>query len=298
MALSFPASPTTGQTSTQNGRTYSWTGYAWELVAASGGSGSVTIPASDANYASTLLLARFDNVADDSGPLNQSATIGGSAAISSTRARFGNTSAYFPPISAYDTTNRITYGSGATWDIMKADFTMECWLYATGIYSYSGVICRDNQSDRRNWSLLISVDGVRPLNFNVWNSSSATFLSLTDSAACPLNQWVHVAVVRDSGTFRMYRDGVQVASAAASSGTGTIATASGPLTVGALNENGNFGFQGYIDEVRVLSTCIYKNGTTFTPSRFAVPVYVAPQTVAVAVAGGVNAMTRTILFGT
>jgi hypothetical protein len=39
MALSFPASPTTGQTSTQNGRTYSWTGYAWELVAASSGGG-------------------------------------------------------------------------------------------------------------------------------------------------------------------------------------------------------------------------------------------------------------------
>lgn len=37
MPLSFPASPTVGQTSTQNGRTYSWTGYAWELVAAAGG---------------------------------------------------------------------------------------------------------------------------------------------------------------------------------------------------------------------------------------------------------------------
>jgi hypothetical protein len=33
MPLSFPASPTVGQTSTQNGRTYTWTGYAWELVA-------------------------------------------------------------------------------------------------------------------------------------------------------------------------------------------------------------------------------------------------------------------------
>jgi hypothetical protein len=39
MPLSFPSSPTVGQQSTQNGRTYSWTGYAWELVAASGGSG-------------------------------------------------------------------------------------------------------------------------------------------------------------------------------------------------------------------------------------------------------------------
>lgn len=33
MPFSFPASPTVGQQSTQNGRVYSWTGTAWELVA-------------------------------------------------------------------------------------------------------------------------------------------------------------------------------------------------------------------------------------------------------------------------
>jgi len=38
MPFSFPSSPTNGQQSTQNGRVYSWTGSAWELVAA----GSIT----------------------------------------------------------------------------------------------------------------------------------------------------------------------------------------------------------------------------------------------------------------
>jgi len=32
MSFNFPASPTIGQTSLQNGRAYTWTGYAWELV--------------------------------------------------------------------------------------------------------------------------------------------------------------------------------------------------------------------------------------------------------------------------
>lgn len=32
MAISFPASPSVGQTSVQNGRTYTWSGYAWELI--------------------------------------------------------------------------------------------------------------------------------------------------------------------------------------------------------------------------------------------------------------------------
>lgn len=40
MALSFPASPTTGQTYTANGRQYVWNPPAWELVAASGGGGT------------------------------------------------------------------------------------------------------------------------------------------------------------------------------------------------------------------------------------------------------------------
>jgi hypothetical protein len=40
MPLSFPASPTVGQTSTQNGRQYTWTGFAWELAASAGAADS------------------------------------------------------------------------------------------------------------------------------------------------------------------------------------------------------------------------------------------------------------------
>jgi hypothetical protein len=38
-ALSFPASPTVGQTYSANNRTWTWTGYAWELVPASSSAG-------------------------------------------------------------------------------------------------------------------------------------------------------------------------------------------------------------------------------------------------------------------
>jgi hypothetical protein len=54
MALSFPSSPSVGATSVQNSRTYTWTGYAWELVASTaivssvaGRTGAVTLTASD-----------------------------------------------------------------------------------------------------------------------------------------------------------------------------------------------------------------------------------------------------------
>jgi hypothetical protein len=284
MPFSFPASPAVNATSTQNGREYRYAGNnTWELVAASGGgslSATVTIPASDPNYASTLLLARFDGNFSDSGPNALTATVGGSATTSGTTTKFGGGAAYFPSGSNI-TNNVIKYGSGSQWNLMGADFTIEAWIYAEVASNYHGLISRDNQDDRRNWALLIDFDGVKPLSFVAFNTSAGQYITLADSQAFSLNQWVHVAVVRDSGVFRLYKNGVQVASAAASGGTGTLSTASGPISIGALNESGAYGFQGYIDEVRVLSQCIYKNGTTFTVPQYPVPAYTAAQTLPV-----------------
>lgn len=55
MPFSFPASPSVGQTSAQNGRTYQWDGYVWNLVGnvsthaathASGGSDALSLDGS------------------------------------------------------------------------------------------------------------------------------------------------------------------------------------------------------------------------------------------------------------
>lgn len=72
MALSFPSSPSVGQTSTQNGRVYTWSGYTWQLTGnvashavthAAAGSDPVTLTvsqisdlASGANAAARLYL--------------------------------------------------------------------------------------------------------------------------------------------------------------------------------------------------------------------------------------------------
>jgi hypothetical protein len=165
------------------------------------------------------------------------------------------------------TINRVTYGSGSQWDITAADFTVECWVYSLANGLYQGMVCRDNQNDRRNWQLLkMSGAEGNVASFNIFNTAGSTFLSVSDSAAIPTNQWVHIAAVRDDGVLRLYRDGVQRASANFSAASGTRSTASGPLTIGAVNENGNFCWSGYIDEVLVTSSCRYPAGTTFTPS--------------------------------
>ena len=164
------------------------------------------------------------------------------------------------------TTNRVTYGSGSNWDITGADFTVECWVYSIADGLYQGIACRDNQDDRRDWQLLkMSGAEGNVAHFNVFNTSGGVFLNLSDTDALPTSQWVHVAAVRDSGVLRLYRDGVQRASVNFSSATGTRRTASGPLAVGSINENGNYCWCGYIDELLITTSCRYPNGTTFTP---------------------------------
>jgi hypothetical protein len=65
MPFSFPSSPTVGDQSTQNGRVYSWTGSAWELVP-----NAATFDA--ANLSGTVALARLPVV------LEQTQTVGNS----------------------------------------------------------------------------------------------------------------------------------------------------------------------------------------------------------------------------
>ena len=67
MSLSFPASPTTGTIYAQNGRSFRWSGYAWELVSnvvshaashGTGGSDQVTIAASQvSDFAASVVAA-------------------------------------------------------------------------------------------------------------------------------------------------------------------------------------------------------------------------------------------------
>ena len=82
MPLSFPSSPSVGQTSTQNGRQYTWDGYAWNLSSNVAGHGSthgasgsdpVTIAASQITGL-TKSIARF-TARDNQPPVSAFATL-------------------------------------------------------------------------------------------------------------------------------------------------------------------------------------------------------------------------------
>src|SRR5262249_34665476 len=70
------------------------------------------------------------------------------------------------------------------------------------------------------------------------------------ASALPLNTWSHLALTYDRATVRVYMNGTQVASAAASA---AIAVSTNPLQIGGDSLYGQF-FAGRIDDVRVYNT--------------------------------------------
>jgi Concanavalin A-like lectin/glucanases superfamily len=72
------------------------------------------------------------------------------------------------------------------------------------------------------------------------------------STTIPVNAWTHLAVTYDGGTLRLYVNGAQVRTRAA---TGAIQTTANPLWMGGNTPYGEY-FQGLIDEVRVYNRAL------------------------------------------
>ncbi len=92
------------------------------------------------------------------------------------------------------------------------EFTIECWVYARSVNSYSRIIDFGNGAPSDNVILTLT-DGTtgRP-GLTVFRGTSSQALSAPQPV--PLNQWVHLAATLKSNLATLYFDGVAVASAA------------------------------------------------------------------------------------
>ncbi len=188
----------------------------------------------------TLLLEMNNAVIVDSAMQLPLETVG-TAQINTSSKKFGTSSMYIngsgnrlvlpansPP---------ITFGS--------ADFTIEAWVYRT-VSATQTIIC--GQAD------LATVTGSSFI-FQLGSGTSDLYIGATGyGAASPspsLNQWSHVAWVRNGASFKTYLDGVQIGSVAVpATGVLNVGTATYPTTIGATATNGN-PFTGYIDDFRI-----------------------------------------------
>ena len=218
----------------------------------------------DPYYSNVVLLLHADgangstSIVDSSGTPKTVST-NGNAVISTTQSKFGGSSLVFGGVGDYLT---IPYSS--EFDFGLGNFTIETWIYRTGVNANTSRVWGANGDFFNNVD--ISINGSGQLSSygttdgTTWNAWAAHTIGLITA-----NQWVHIAVVRNGGTVTAYINGTGV--------TLTSALGSSVLTNGAGGAafrsiggqtTPDRGLAGYIDDFRVTKG-IARYTSTFTP---------------------------------
>ena len=158
----------------------------------------------------------------------------------------------------YSASTNLSAADSADWDFGSGNYTVEFWMYATRSGVYQGIFNQwaDFSASNIAWSFEINTSNRLAFLFK---TSGLTVLTISSSTGDYLNQWVHVAAVRDSNTHAVYLNGV---SKDTTTDSGSIQGCTDVLRVGAYFSGD--GFDGYICDARVVKgTAVYTSN--FTP---------------------------------
>jgi hypothetical protein len=183
---------------------------------------------------------------------NGNTTQGTFAPFSKVDGRWGN---YFDGTGDY-----LTAPSNSAFDFGTGDFTLELWVYHTASFaSFAGLINRAASSaNYAPFRLLLDSGKPRLL---CSSTGSAWAVDITSGPALVLNQWNHVAAVRNGSIFTIYVNGVSVATTTSSP---SLMASSSSVSIGS-NGTDELIPGGYISNVRVVKgTAVYT--AAFTPS--------------------------------
>jgi hypothetical protein len=204
---------------------------------------------------SLLLKGEGSNVIDSSAT-PKIITPFGSAATSTTQARFGDRSIFFNNIDSY---LEVT-GSSVPFAMGTGDWTVECWVYHSA-RPLGG------SDDRIFDTLGLSSGTTNAIRIGINTAGFVVFFRygsvvLTSSSPVPVTTWTHVCCEKSNAQLRIFINGVLVGSLA---DTADYTCGANRPCIGA----DGFGpttnlFNGYIDEMRVTKG-IARYQSAFTP---------------------------------
>jgi hypothetical protein len=207
--------------------------------------------------ANTSLLCNFTNAAIfDSAMMNDLETVG-NAQISTSVVKYGTGSMVFDGNGDY-----LTSASSPNFAFGTGDFTVEAWIYANALNGERGFI----QTSATVGGLQTSyTNGIAIFANGPGNGLIAQVggLTLNSGNAITTNAWYHVALTRNSGSCRMFINGVLFAGPTtnASNLTGTNVCIGGYYSP-------SFLWNGYIDDLRITNG-IARYTANFTPPSLA-----------------------------
>lgn len=218
-----------------------------------------------AAVAQTSLLLHFDGANGstaftDSSPNALTVTANGDAQISTAQSKFGGASGYFDGAGDY-----LEVASSDAQDFGTGDFTIEMWLRPASAPSYILVSGEGPNGDPGNlhasgWNIRRVYDTLQLERFDGNNEAIVSFGSWSPSN----NQWVHLAISRESGTSRAFIDGVLLSAQSDSNDWSRVDNTENLWIGHAIDGNGESYYEGYIDELRIIKgAALYTSN--FTP---------------------------------
>ena len=157
------------------------------------------------------------------------------------------------------TTDYLTVASNAGFALGTGDFTVECWIHPTAWTNNNGTFIDFRQVGAASQvkPRLFLVSGT--LAYMVSNANQIT------TTLASLNTWYHIALVRSSGSTKLYVNGVQAGSTYTDANDyGSVAQ---DMVIGQVGDSRAFAtgyFTGYISNLRIVNgTAIYT--ANFTP---------------------------------
>jgi len=171
----------------------------------------------------------------------------------------GQWSNYFNGSNTY-----LSTPDSAGFTLSNANWTIECWIYCPNNAINRAIAGQCSNPNVESASTFIFyLNSTNQLFVEVYSGSTA--YTASTSINVPYNQWAHVVATRDGNTVRLYINGVQYGTVAV---TGlTLNNSASNFSVARPGESTVWTFLGYISNFRLVNgTCLYPNGTTFTPS--------------------------------
>jgi len=204
----------------------------------------------------TSLLTCQSNRFRDASTNNFAITVNGNTSVQ----RFSP----FNPTASYDTAtiggsgyfdgsgDYLAVANSSAFAFGTGNFTVEFWVYANSSSTTHGLVASDQSGGY--WASVIFSGTL------YWQSVNGSTNLLSTSYSNYYNQWTHVAFVRNSGTTKMYLNGVETASAADSN---NYTATAGNIDIGRDADNSAL-LTGYISNLRIVKgTAVYTSA--FTP---------------------------------
>jgi len=218
------------------------------MFAASKTDGSAVAPDAQFNYVTMLLHGDGTNGAQnntflDSSTNNFTITRNGNTTQGSFSPYGSNWSNYFDGTGDY-----LTVPDNSAWAFGSGNFTLEAWVYRTVNGATQMIVIQSDNASAAGSAWSFYILSTNKLVSNVYYGSS--FITLTSSADVPANAWVHVALVRTSGTISQYINGSRDGTSASLS-TNSLNDVAQTVGIGATNA-GNERITGYISNLRVI----------------------------------------------